>query len=298
MDLRQLRNFLAVAEEAHFGRASERVALSQPALSRQIQALEEEVGFRLFDRASKAVRLTEAGRIYEADVRRLVAELDTSARSARDVAQGRAGHLRMGIFGSAILDFIPAVINRFSQVSPQVRLSLHQLDKDMQIDAIRRGQLDLGFNRLVPEEPDIVVERVRSEPLVFVTRSDNPLAREKSVTFDKIREEALVLYPSGVRNSLLHQVQDLYHRHGAKPVVAQEVPDPITAVALIAGGMGSGLMPRAVSRLSLPDICFLPFTDDGRELRINLAVLYLRQHRSAALDALLPIIRAEGAGMK
>lgn len=291
MDIRQLRGFLVVAEEANFGRAAERINLSQPALSRQIKSLEEEIGFELFDRSAKAIRLTDAGRTYEADVRQMLRDLDEAGRLGREIANGQSGHLRIGIFGSAILDFIPEVVSRFRKAAPNVRISLRLLDKDLQIEALRRGQLDIGFNRLVPEEPDIMVERVRSEPLLFATRIDNPLARRHEVAIEDILDEPLILYPSGVRNSLVNKVHALFEQVGAAPRVAQDVPDPTTALALVAGGMGSAIMPRAVSRLRLPDIRFLPFRAAGAA-HINLACLYMREHRPPALESLLDMIRA------
>ena len=290
MDVRQLRNFVIVAQEQNFGRAADRIALSQPALSRQIQALEEEIGLLLFDRSAKTIRLTPAGRTYEVEVRRIIGDLDSSARLAREVAAGRAGHLRIGFFGSAILDFIPEAISRFAKASPKVRIDLQLMDKDLQIEALRSGQLDIGFNRLVPDEPDIVVERVRSEPLVFATRHDNVLAHQAQVEVEAIFNEPLILYPAGVRNSLMHHIRDIFARYGHEPIVAQEVPDPTTALALIAAGMGSALMPRAVSRLQLPDVRFLPFTAGG-QVRVNLAILYPLDRRSPAFEVMLDIIR-------
>lgn len=289
MDIRQLRSFLAVAEEFNFGRASERINLSQPALSRQIKALEDELGFTLFDRSTKTTRLTAAGKVYENAARKFLAELDGSAKAARDIAQGKGGHLRIGIFGSAILDFIPEVIRRFSKESPNVHVSLHLMDKDQQLDALRRGQLDLGFNRLVPQEPDIVVERVRSEPLLFATHHDNPLSGRDDVSLEVILREPLILYPSGVRNSLVNQIHDMFLKSGATPNVTHEVPDAITALALVSGGLGSSIMPRAVSHIRPPNVVFLPFIAEGA--RINLACLYARSNRMPALAAMLAIIR-------
>ncbi|HZU65209.1 MAG TPA: LysR family transcriptional regulator [Novosphingobium sp.] len=292
MDIRQLENFLAVCEEMNVGRAAGRVHLSQPALSRQIQALEAEVGVALFDRSSKSIRLTAAGHHYERELRVVLNSLRNSARTARAIAAGHQGEIKVGIFGSAILDFIPATLERFGQLHPQARVSLASMDKDMQIDGLRRRTLDLGFNRLVPEEPDISVELVRTEPLVLAMRSDNPLASEAQIHLEHIVETPLVLYPTHVRNSLITRVHQLFADIGAAPLVAHEVADLISAMSLISAGLGVGIVPIAATRITLRDVVFRPFA--GKPPTVNLACLYRKHDDNPLLLRLLDCVRQMG----
>jgi len=291
MDVRQLKHFLAVCEEMSFGRAAERANLSQPALSRQIQALEYEIGTTLFDRSAKTIRLTPAGQDYEQSVRVALRALEEAAQAARARAAGHTGELRVGIFGSAILDFIPQVISRFAENNPQVRVKLMAMDKDGQIDALRKRTLDLGFNRLVPDEPDIRVELVRTEPLVLAMRDDHPLAACASVDMGQILDLPLIVYPAGVRNSLVGRIQAMFADYQAAPLIAQEVPDPTTAIALAASGLGVCIVPHTASLIRLRNVCFRPFTA-RQPATINLACIYRRDDRSPVLAHMLATVRA------
>ena len=296
MDIRQLENFLAVCEEMNVGRAAERIHLSQPALSRQMQALEAEVGTALFDRTSKSIQLTAAGRHYEGQVRAILHSLRHTARTAREIAAGHQGEIKIGIFGSAILDFIPATLSRFNQLYPQVRVALSSLDKDAQIDALRRRTLDLGFNRLVPEEPDIRVELVRTEPLILALRRDNPLAAFQTIHLTQIVEEPLILYPAGVRNSLITRVHQIYAEMGATPVVAHEVADPVSAMALVSAGFGVSVVPVAAARIQLRDVVFRRFTGAAQAV-VNLACLYRREDANPLVQQMIDCIRAMASEM-
>jgi LysR family transcriptional regulator, benzoate and cis,cis-muconate-responsive activator of ben and cat genes len=296
VDFRQLENFLAVCEEMGMGRAAERVHLSQPALSRQIQALESEIGVTLFDRGSKTIRLTPAGRHYEQQVRAVLDALRSGARGARAIAGGRQGEIRIGIFGSAILDFIPATLNRFATLHPDVRVALHALDKDAQIDMLRRRTLDIGFNRLVPEEADIRVELVRTEPLVLAMRRDHPLAALDEVELAGIFDVPLILYPSGVRSSLITRIHQVFAELGTTPLVAHEVPDLISALALVSAGFGVSLLPIAATRIQLRDVVFRRLAGDGAP-QVDLACLYRHEDRNPLVRQMIACIRATAGDM-
>ena len=294
MDIRQLENFLAVCEEMNIGRAAERVHLSQPALSRQIQALEAEVGFTLLDRSAKTITLTPAGHHYQQELRVILDNLRRIARTAREIAAGRQGEIKVGIFGSGIVDFIPITLERFARLYPEAKVVLASMDKDAQIEALRRRTLDLGFNRLVPEEPDICVELVRTEPLVVAMHADNPMAALGSVSLEQLHPVPLILYPSGVRNSLVTRVYHLFARIGLTPNVAHEVADLISALSLVSAGLGVGIVPLAATSITLRNVIFRPFT--GKAPTINLACLYRREDHNPLVTRLVECVRQTAQG--
>jgi LysR family transcriptional regulator, benzoate and cis,cis-muconate-responsive activator of ben and cat genes len=296
MDIRQIENFLALCEEMNFARTAERIHLSQPALSRQIQALEAEVGTPLFDRSAKTIRLTPAGLHYEQQMRVILESLRNSARMARSIAGGHQGEIKIGIFGSAILDFIPATLNRFTMLYPQVRVALTSMDKDAQIEALRLRTLDLGFNRLVPEEPDICVDLVRTEPLMLAMRQDNPLARLAEVALDRIVDVPLILYPAGVRNSLITRIHQIFADMKATPLVAHEVADPVSAMALVSAGFGVSIVPVAASRIQLRDVVFRRFKGANPPM-VNLACLYRREDHNPLVRHMVDCIHAMAQDM-
>lgn len=290
MDMRQLRYFIAVAEELNFNRAAERLYLSQSALSRQIQQLEDSIGAVLLERTSKRVALTAAGESFYHHAQRILAELQFAADESRLLSQGQRGSLAIGIFGSSVLDLIPRTLKAFTNAYPEVKVTLHPMDKDAQIQALRERRLTLGFNRLVPSEPDIEQERVREEPLMVALSSSHPLAVQDSVSLHDLKDQPLILYPRGVRGSLVVQVQKLFAAVGDTPRVAQEVTDVTTAVALVGGGMGLSIVPSAAGNLRLPGVTYRPLQADG-DATIELICLYRKGDTSPVLHAFLRVVR-------
>ncbi|PPC74269.1 LysR family transcriptional regulator [Pokkaliibacter plantistimulans] len=284
---------LTVREELNFNRAAERLHITQPALSRQIQQLEGSIPAVLFERSSKRVDLTEAGRNFYHHALRIVSELQAAARESRLLSQGQQGTLAIGIFGSSILDLVPQVLKQFSARYPDVNVALHPMDKDMQIQALRERRLTVGFNRLVPAEPDIEQEYVRTEPLMVAMADTHPLADAASIRMEEILQQPLILYPRGVRRSLVMQVFKLFDEYNATPVVAQEVTDVTTAVALVAGGLGITILPRAASNLRLPGVIYKPLISRGAAINssIELICMYRRGDTSPILNGFLQILR-------
>ena len=147
MDLRDMRHFLAVAEEGHIGRAAARLHLSQPPLTRHIQALEEKIGVALFVRTPKGMTLTDAGRTLLQETPNLLALAQQALERTRLAGQGLIGRLDVGLFGSGVLDVIPRILARFHQARPEVKIVLHNLTKDAQLQALRERRISVGFNR-------------------------------------------------------------------------------------------------------------------------------------------------------
>ena len=179
MDLKDMRQFLAVAEERNFTRAAERLHMAQPPLSRQIKALEDEMGAALFLRTPSGVELTEAGHTLLDEVPNLLHLAQRATDRTRRAAQGLTGQLDVGIYGSGVLDVIPRVLAKFHAQRPEVRIALHNLTKSEQLQALRERRISVGFNRLVPPEPDLVVESVLREPLLVAMHEAHPLAQRQ-----------------------------------------------------------------------------------------------------------------------
>lgn len=291
MDIRPLRYFIAVAEELNFNRAAERLHITQPALSRQIQQLEEAIPAVLLERNSKRVALTEAGKSFYEHGLRILEQLQQAADESRMLSLGQRGNLSVGIFGSAILDLIPQVLHRFTSVYPNVNVSLHPMDKDAQIQALRERRLTIGFNRLVPAEPDIEQELVRTEPLIIALPVTHPMAKRREIDLGDVLDQPLILYPRGVRGSLMVQVRKLFSEYGAIPVVAQEVTDVTTSIALVAAGAGMSIVPNAAKNLRLPGVVYRSLKSRG-DSSIELICMYRKGDNSPVLLAFLQAIRA------
>lgn len=289
MDLKDMRQFLAVAEERNFTRAAERLHMAQPPLSRQIRALEEEMGAPLFLRTSAGVELTEAGQTLLNEVPNLLRMAKSATERTRRAAQGLTGQLDVGLFGSGVLDVIPRVLARFHQQRPEVRIVLHNLTKSEQLQALRERRISVGFNRLVPPEHDLVIETVLREPMVVAMHESHPLARGKVVGVADLDGQPLILYPNVPMHGLAQEVAEAFRQEGARLVVEQEVEDVVTAVALVAGGFGLAVTTRSASSLRLPGVVFVPFR--SRHLKdLELSCLYRREDPSPVLRMFLGVV--------
>lgn len=289
MDLKDMRQFLAVAEERNFTRAAERLHMAQPPLSRQIKALEEEMGAPLFLRTPSGVDLTEAGQTLLDEVPNLLRMAQRATERTRRAAQGLTGQLDVGLFGSGVLDAIPRLLARFHQERPEVRIVLHNLTKSEQLQALRERRISVGFNRLVPPEPDLVVETVLREPMVVAMHASHPLATRKVVGVAQLDGLPLILYPNVPMPGLAQEVAEAFRQEGAKLCVEQEVEDAVTAVALVASGFGLAVTTQSATNLRLPGVVFVPFK--SRFLKdLELSCIYRRADSSPVLQWFLKVV--------
>lgn len=289
MDLREMRYFLAVAEERNFGRAADRLHIAQPPLSRQIRALEEELGATLFVRTPKGVELTEAGQTLLEEVPNLLALAQRARERTRRAGQGLVGQLDVGLFGSGVLDVIPRMLARFHAQRPEVKIRLHNLTKAEQLQALHERRLSVGFNRLVPEEDGLVIEPILREPLVVAMPEGHPLAVRPSIPLTELEGQPMILYPNIPMRGLAQEIIDAFRVEGVSLRVEQEVEDVLTAVALVASGFGLAITTQSATSLRLPGVAFRPLA--SRHLRdVELSCLYRRGDGSPVLAAFLEVV--------
>lgn len=297
MDLRQMRYFLAVAEERNFTRAAERLHMAQPPLTRQIQALEEDIGTTLFVRTARGVTLTEAGNALLEEVPNLLGLAQRARERAVLASEGQSGRLDIGIFGSGVLDVIPRILARFHAERPEVRIVLHNLTKHDQLAALRERRISVGFNRLVPPEDDLVVEAVLRESMMVALPAHHPLAKNPEVTITDLSECPMILYPRLPIAGLAQQVMQAFNREKSVLRVEQDVEDILTAIALVAGGFGACITVASTASLRLPGVVYRPLI--SKHLReIELSCLYRKTDPSPVLAAFVAVVREHAAKAK
>ncbi len=291
MDLRDMRYFLAVAQEGHMGRAAARLHLSQPPLTRHIQALEAKLGVNLFVRTPKGMSLTDAGQTLLQEVPNLLDLAQQAAERTRLAGQGLIGQLDIGLFGSGVLDVIPRILARFHEARPEVQIVLHNLTKDAQLQALRERRISIGFNRLVPQSADIGVETVLREPLVVALAASHPLAVRPSLRLENLANVPLILYPNVPMHGLAQEIGNAFRAENIPLRVEQEVPDVVTAIALTSAGFGVTVTTQSATNLRLPKVVFRPLHCNHLK-DLELSCLYRRADPSPALQAFLTVVRS------
>jgi DNA-binding transcriptional LysR family regulator len=265
MELRQLRYFVAVAEELHFRRAAERLHISQPPLSQQIRALEDELGFTLLARTRRRVELTPAGEAFLRDARALLSELDGAVATARRIDAGQTGRLRIGFVGSALLSIVPGTVERFRAARPGVAIELRERSTVDQLRAVAVGVVDVGLVRPpIEEDGSLRAETVLRERTVAAVPAGHPLASLGRVPLRRLADEPLVLFPRdqapGFHDLLIGALADT----GGGPRVIQYAPEMLTIIGLVAAGTGVSLVPASVSRLALDGVAYRAVTGAPR----------------------------------
>ncbi|TEP96786.1 LysR family transcriptional regulator [Pseudomonas aeruginosa] len=264
MELRHLRYFIAVAEELHFGRAAERLGISQPPLSQQIQVLEEEIGARLFERANRRVELTDAGRLFLDESRQVLAQVDKAVLLARRAHLGELGELKIGFTSSApFTSTIPSSIHAFRKAYPDVHLDLQEMSSRQVLKALLEESLQVGVIRPLAL-PDAVhwVELFR-EPLVAVLRADHPLAAgsEDGLAIAALAEEPFVFFPRSYGTGLYDQVIALTRQAGFSPRIAQEASEAMTIIGLVSAGLGVSILPASFRRTRVDGVVYRTLSD-------------------------------------
>lgn len=290
MELRHLRYFVCVAEEQNIGRAALRLHISQPPLTRQIQALEEQLGAQLFRRTTRGVELTDAGRVLYDDARNILSMADRAAERAHKASQGLLGRVDLSIFGSGIFCAIPQLLRRFREAYPEVNIVLHNMTKEEQLDALRHRRITLAFNRLVRPADGLVCETLLTEPLYVVLPSGHRLAARTAVMLTELAGEPLVMFPTGSRPSFIDRVTDMCREAGFNPTVAQEVSDVVHGVALVATGFGACIVPHSATALAMPGLVYRPLHSPAHP-RVDLCCIYRDDDNSEILQALLGSMR-------
>ncbi|EHK84167.1 LysR substrate-binding domain-containing protein [Saccharomonospora azurea] len=261
MELRHLRYFLAVAQTCHFGRAAEQLHIAQPALSQAIRQLEAELGAPLFTRTTRQVRLTAAGEFFVGEAQRLLGGLDDSVRAVRRIADGRLGVVRMAFTGTAAFSHLPSIARTVKRELPGVALEVHaDLLTPAQCDGLREGQFDLGILRPPAQGEGIELRTVEVEPLILAVPADHRLAVEPIVSMSDLRAEDVIGYASAdstVNDAVLRSCRAA----GFSPRRELQASGTGVLLALVAGGLGVGVVPASARALPLADVVFRDLLD-------------------------------------
>ena len=266
MELRDLRYFTAVAQHGSVSRAAEQLGIAQPSLSEQIRKLEDELGVALFDRTSRGVTLTAEGQTLLPHARAVLAGAETAMESVRLVAAGIGGALTIGFIDSAALAILPPLLRRFTQAHPQVRLHLRELGTRAQLEAIERGEIDVGIVRGPAWNDAFAGKLIATESLVVALPDTHALAASARVAIGALRDEGFIMYPAQRGAGLAEETFRLCHEAGFDPRVVQDANEIATICAMVAAGLGVAIVPSSAAAIALSGVAYRPLDDPGATL--------------------------------
>ena len=294
MELRHLRYFVGVAREQHFGRAAERLHVAQPALSRQIQDLEREMGFLLFDRLPRGVRLSAAGNVFLSDARRILQDVDEAKRRAERIALGKAGTLRIGI--AMALSWHGVVVDSFRDFrrrQPDVELVVHHLLSVHQVDAVLSDRLDVGFAATItPWHKDLAHRLFAQERLLLAVPKGHPLTRLKRIRLRDLRNMPFVGFQRWANPAFYDELMQACARGGlSAPRIVQEATDRDTQLGLVQCRIGIAWQTESMRWQCPRGITLLPVVD--MNVRVPYNLIWRKDNSSPLLHKFVAQVAAE-----
>jgi DNA-binding transcriptional LysR family regulator len=293
IELRQLRYFIAVAEESHFGRAAVRLHMTQPPLSQTIQSLEAALGTPLFARTKRSVALTPAGIALLPEARRILQQANALPNLARRAASGESGLLSLSFVSSADYSVLPPLLREFRERYPLVQIDLREATTDVQLEDLMQGRIDAGL--LIPPlhdkaraELDYVT--VLSEPLILaVPQGLKALRGKKSTSLKAVADMPLIIFPRRIAPAFHDAIVGCFRDAGLTPRIGQEAIQMQTIVGLVSAGMGIALVPQSVSNLKRPGVEYKSLSNKTVSVETGLA--WRRDNLSPVLRTFLELLR-------
>jgi DNA-binding transcriptional LysR family regulator len=286
MKLHYLRYFAILAEELHFGRAADRLAITQPPLSSAIKALEEELGVRLFLRDSKHVQLTPAGAAFLADVNVILARLARASESALAVASGLRGRLDIGVTGSLFYREVPRIVGAFEKQMPGIEVTLREIATSAQIDGVLHGELQVGFFNVAVAPPQLRYIPLKPDPFVVCVPESHPKADRKSLYVSDLDNESFVMFDRDIAPANYDNVIAVFSRASVHPRTCHAARQWLTIIAMVANGVGVALVPFSLARSGVKGVKFIPLS--AAEQAVSPAVLaWNPAYNSAARDSFI-----------
>lgn len=287
MELRHLRYFVALAEELHFGRAAERLHISQPPLSQQIAALEKEIGVSLLRRTSRTVQLTEPGKRFLEESRATLAQADNAVALARRAAAGEIGRLQVGFV--PICGVIPVAIRRFMRRFPEVRVTLRSMASAEQLEWVLQGRLDVGFVHFPIAARGLESESVESHALVVALPSRHRLSKERTIDWRLLDGEPFIGFPRAsapaAYDTLLGRLRDA----GLIPNVVHETDSLLARLRMVGAGIGVALIPSYVAKFHRPGVTLRPLVPP--QPRAHIGMVHCPPHLTPAITRFMEVVR-------
>ena len=288
MEFRQLRYFVTVAQELHFGKAAEKLDITQPALSKQIRVLETNIDTKLFLRTKRSVKLTPAGEIFFQEAQQLLQQTEKAIAKAHRTAKGETGQLTIGFTATATYTVLPELIGRFRSSYPQVEVEMLELCTEAQVTALNRGEIDLGFLHPPIDNRGLKVYPLLSEEFVVVLPKQHRLTTKELLSLKDLAQESFLLHPRSEGPFLYDEFFKLCRQNGFRPQIVKEVCNHQTRICLVAAGMGITFIPAGLQTSVSSDLVCKPIKTS---LRLEFAGAWRSIVVNPVLQQLLTLLK-------
>jgi DNA-binding transcriptional LysR family regulator len=292
---RLLKQFVAVAEQLHFGRAAHQLHMAQPPLSQAIKHLEELIGVQLLSRTKHSVTLTPAGLSFLEDAREWLAHERRAIDMARRAGKGVTGRATIGFVGSVSYALLPKLLREFRARYPEIHIDLRELTSTEQVDGLRNGRIDVGIVRLpLSDAADIALHVIETERFIAVLPRDHPLADKDGIHLRELEQENFMVFPPDKIPSLHAKFLFACEQAGFSPRIALQAWQMASMVSLVAAGMGVALLPAQVRNSPHQGVVYKDLLDVSEHLELKIAVAWRSEKQSAGVLAMQAVLGHAG----
>jgi DNA-binding transcriptional LysR family regulator len=288
MEVRHLYYFKAVAEELNYRKASERLFISQPGLSRQIKQLEEMLGVQLFDRDKKHVALTASGTFFKEEVDFVLNHLELTKSQLKLIDSGKIGELRVGFLGSASNRILPDLLVKLNSQQPLISTSLEELSNSMQVEMIQKDKLDLGFVRMASVPEGLEMKTVLRDSFSLVVPENHSIGAADFSSVNQFKDESFILFSSDYSNLYFEQIMSIYRDAGFSPTIRHKSVHALTIFKLVEIGLGVAIVPTSLKEGYDLKVRFMEIP--GISQFTELSAIWKSVNRNPALKQVLPLI--------
>ena len=298
MELRHLKYFVAVAEELNFARAAHRVHIAQPSLTKQIQQLEQELGFPLFYRTKKKVELLDTGHVLLEEAQRLLHQAEKAIQSTQRTHAGQSGRLLIGFSTSAAPEVLPRILRKYHALFPDVVVELLEITTVKNTESLLQSAMSVAVIRSPTflSHELFCFETIQRERFVVALPDSHPLAKQKCVRIKTLASEPLIVPPLQPGWGYADSIFQIFRDYEIVPRIAQEATGALSVVTLVAGGYGVALVPASLSNLRLPGLSYRPIK--GRCRTSDLTLVWQRDSRASTVRAFLEVVKREYLGAR
>jgi DNA-binding transcriptional LysR family regulator len=287
MNLQQIQYFLALADELHFWKTSEKVFITQSALSRHIKSLEDELGFQLFERDKRNVKLTAAGEFLQAEFGKILTDFESVTRHARQIAAGEVGTIRIGHPASITFSVLPEILLGLAQQHPNIMAQMIEVDAVDVGNSLLTHRIDLAFNREVPKSADLEARLLMTENFALVVPVNHPINQSKKISLSDMKDEWFVLPSLAGKSEHVAQLKAIFAESGFSPCVRFESDFGATLLGLVAKGLGVSVMPFSYSHYLTEEVHFIKIPAIS-----NLYAIWRADDKNAVIENFLKVIEA------